>query len=405
MIIPVIRGKIGDWRYYTGIMSFQQIKEYVTSSINELYQATCLDDTLQRALTDNYGAIKDYILHEKERFFNAVILALYNGNPQWLEVEFDNEDFSNVGFLQFSGEEIIFPVDGQHRVAGIHAALEVKPELSSETIPVIFIAHSPTDSGKKRTRKLFSTLNRRAKPVGQNEIIALDEDDVCAIITRDLIQTHPLFEGQNIVNIKGKQIPSTNTTAITSLIALYQCVCVMIKSLTKLSTTKFKEYLLYRPDEKTIREFGKHVTTIFDDLLESTDVLREYIGLQPSNRAEKYRNNSGGNILFRPVVITDYIEAALIISERTNNEIRDVFKKMNMCPQQLNEKPWLNFLWDGEKIINRVSHKLITSLLLYMTMNECMKDREKNDLFAGYSKALTIEKAEAEKYLNPYMGS
>lgn len=95
----------------------------------------------------------------------------------------------------------------------------------------------------------------------------------------------------------------------------------------------------------------------------------------------------------------------MIISERTNNEIRDVFKKMNMCPQQLNEKPWLNFLWDGEKIINRVSHKLITSLLLYMTMNECMKDREKNDLFAGYSKALTIEKAEAEKYLNPYMGS
>ena len=163
MIIPVIRGKIGNWRYYSGLMTFEQVAEYVTTSIGELYQAQCLDELLQRELTSNYSAIKEYLLNDEERFFNALILAIYDGEPQWLEIEFENHDFCNVGFLQFSGKEVIFPVDGQHRVAGIKAAIEEKKELGKETVPVIFIAHSQTPDGRTRTRKLFSTLNRRAK--------------------------------------------------------------------------------------------------------------------------------------------------------------------------------------------------------------------------------------------------
>lgn len=184
MKIPVIRGKIGNWRYYTGVLSFNQISDHVKSSTKEFYEASCLSELLQRELTKNYESIKHYLQNDKERFFNALVLAIYDGDPKWLEVEFseDERETNNVGFLQFSGDEIIFPVDGQHRVEGIKAALKETPDLSNEQVPVIFIAHEDTPEGKKRTRKLFSTLNRRAKPVGENEKIALDEDDVIAII-------------------------------------------------------------------------------------------------------------------------------------------------------------------------------------------------------------------------------
>ena len=113
-------------------MTFSQVSQNVTASINEIYEASCLDEILQRALTDNFASIKNYILKDSERFFNAVILAIYNGDPQWLEVEFNDEEseFTNVGFLEFSGEETIFPVDGQHRVAGIREALREDPSLS-----------------------------------------------------------------------------------------------------------------------------------------------------------------------------------------------------------------------------------------------------------------------------------
>ena len=112
MKIPVIRGIIGDWVYYSGVMTLKQISDNVTASINDLYKTTCLDELLQRALTSNYESIRDYILKDNERFFNAVILAIYDGDPQWLEVEFNEEEseYTNVGFLQFSGEEVIFPV-------------------------------------------------------------------------------------------------------------------------------------------------------------------------------------------------------------------------------------------------------------------------------------------------------
>ena len=292
MKIPVIRGKIGDWIYYSGTMTFSQVSENVTASINEIYEASCLDEILQRALTDNFASIKNYILKDSERFFNAVILAIYNGDPQWLEVEFNDEEseFTNVGFLEFSGEETIFPVDGQHRVAGIREALWEDPSLAKEQLPVIFIAHSDDPKGRKRTRKLFSTLNRRAKPVGQNENIALDEDDVCSIITREVIQEIPLFMRKNIVNSLGKQIPNANNTAITSLIALYQCVDLLVKH--KLATEgirgkKYSDYKLYRPQDEVIDSIRGYIFSVFESFVNHTTVIREYLS---ENSEEKAKN-------------------------------------------------------------------------------------------------------------------
>ena len=224
MKIPVIRGTIGRWRYYVGTLTFKQISERVSPSINRLYHSESLSTLLQRELTDNFVSIKEYLIKDQERFFNALILALYNGDPQWLEVEFDGEYDSiyNVGFLEIPQDVVIFPVDGQHRVAGIIEAIKEKPELEYEQIPVVFIAHDNSPDGIKRTRKLFSTLNRRAKPVGENAQIALDEDDVVAIATRELIAACPLFWKKRLVNGKGKQIPNNDKEAFTSLVTLYQ---------------------------------------------------------------------------------------------------------------------------------------------------------------------------------------
>ena len=91
MKIPVIRGRIGSWRYYTGTMTFEQISNYVTASIDELYTTTCLDELLQRVLTRNFLDIKNYLQREQDRFFNSLILAIFEGDPQWLEVEFRGE--------------------------------------------------------------------------------------------------------------------------------------------------------------------------------------------------------------------------------------------------------------------------------------------------------------------------
>ena len=401
MKIPVIRGKIGDWIYYSGTMTFSQVSENVTASINEIYEASCLDEILQRALTDNFASIKNYILKDSERFFNAVILAIYNGDPQWLEVEFNNEEseFTNVGFLEFSGEETVFPVDGQHRVAGIREALREDPSLSKEQLPVIFIAHSDDPTGRKRTRKLFSTLNRRAKPVGQNENIALDEDDVCSIITREVIQEIPLFMRKNIVNSLGKQIPNANNTAITSLIALYQCVDLLVKH--KLATEgirgkKYSDYKLYRPQDEVIDSIRGYIFSVFESFVNHTTVIREYLSENSEEKAKKFRNSEGGNLLFRPIAFTEYFEAAFWLQDRGGDTTYDdAFISLNTVDLDIGKAPWLGLVWDGSKIISKASKTTIRYLLVFLADSTVMTEKDIQKLVRDYASGTNRSEAES----------
>ena len=126
MIIPAIRGHIGTTVFYTANLKFKDLIQLVNRrNSEELYKSGLLKEALQRSLTDNYIKIKDYILTHEDHFFNAMVLAVYDGDPRWKEVryEIDGVMYSNVGLLELNGNEQIFPLDGQHRLEGIRAAL------------------------------------------------------------------------------------------------------------------------------------------------------------------------------------------------------------------------------------------------------------------------------------------
>lgn len=401
MKIPVIKGRIGSWIYYVGTMTMGQIaSNQISASVDEIYKATCLEDLLQRDLSANFESIKEYLLKEKDRFFNAIILAIFDGDPQWLEVEFKGAErgFNSVGFLEFTGEEKIFPVDGQHRVKGIKEAVKSNESLSYESVPVIFIAHDNSDEGKKKTRKLFSTLNRRAKPVGQEENIALDEDDICAIITRDLIQNVPLFKGKNLTIRGGKPVSSSNTVAFTSIITLYQCVESIVKWQLKkegITASKYKEYILYRKDDETIEKYKGIVFGIIEAFVKETTVIQEYLSDVSDQRATRFRNSEGGNLIFRPVALTEYFNAAieLINSGCTYDE---AFVKLNKLTQDITSKPWAGFLWDGSRMRVRISKPVIKDLLVYMSNKEILERKEYDKMISIYSATLNITSEEAE---------
>ncbi len=210
MKIPAIRAHIGDWVYYIATMRFKDVSKYVKRVDNELHKSDLLKQMLQRSITNNYKSIAHYIETQEERFFNALVLAVYDGVPTWHEVRLEYDDgseFYNLGVLELSGDEKIFPVDGQHRVEGIKKVVSESERYDDEQIPVIFIGHKTDDAGMQRSRRLFSTLNRYAKPVSMRDIIALDEDDVVAIASRDLIDTHKNY----FVFLRGYPLSSRKT--------------------------------------------------------------------------------------------------------------------------------------------------------------------------------------------------
>jgi len=81
--------------------------------------------------------------------------------------------------------------DGQHRRAAIEAALIERPELSNETIAVVFFI----DTGLKRSQQIFSDLNRHAVRPTKSISILYDYRDPFARFLLDLADTLPLFKG------------------------------------------------------------------------------------------------------------------------------------------------------------------------------------------------------------------
>ena len=411
--IPAIRGVLGDIVYYSALFSFKQIAERVKRVDDELYVSTSLKDQLQRSLTENFRSITNYILNQKEHFFNALVLAVYDGAPLWneIEVRYKDVDYYTMGFLRLNGEEKIFPVDGQHRVEGIKEALIKNPKLEDETISVILIGHQKNQEGMERTRRIFSTLNRYAKPVSTGDIIALDEDDTVAIVTRNMLENFPLFMNDNISDEKRtKAIAEKDVKSFTSLIKLYETNKVVYKYYTsfrdkskRLHTSKeIDEFLKFRPDQTEIENFENYLTDFWMTFINEFEGMKEFVKSSEIDAAAKFRNRDNGGLLyFRPIALPQLVISILETCFRTNISLSDsmyAYSKLEMC---ISNVPWVNVLWkpDSHTMI-MTNATLVHLLLMFMYNKNILKKNELKSLKNRYAKALEIDITEVESKLN-----
>ncbi|GGC76470.1 hypothetical protein GCM10007216_03780 [Thalassobacillus devorans] len=397
MKLPAIYSTIGDWEYYVCSMTFKEINNSVSRITNELHRSEKLSELLQRAITSNYKKIADYIQQHDERFFNAIVLAVYEGAPQFIEVDFMYEgiQYGKMGLLDFTGGEIIFPVDGQHRVEGIKKVLETNQTYEADNIPVIFIGHSNSSEGMKRTRKLFTTLNRYAKPVRKSEIIALEEDDIVAITTRHLVENHRLFKEDHIS--LATTLQTNDNTSITTIETLYDCTDMLLINYLKekeyrISKENFKKV---RPSPEDINEFQAICEEFWDIFISTFNDVSNYLETNETN-TQLFRNSNGGNLLFRPVGLSPFIKSVSIIKERTNETYREILGKMNLINMNLNEQPWKYVLWNEAENKVRSGNSTLARylfLFLYEKYNEVevLRNNEKVKLVEKYSNNTNLE--------------
>ena len=390
MKIPAIRAQIGDWVYYIATMRFKDVSKYVKRVDNELYKSDLLKQMLQRSITNNYKSIAHYIETQEERFFNALVLAVYDGVPTWHEVRLEYDDgseFYNLGILELSGDEKIFPVDGQHRVEGIKKVASESERFDDEQIPVIFIGHKTDDAGMQRSRRLFSTLNRYAKPVSMRDIIALDEDDIVAIASRELIDTHPLFSKDRLLDSRTKAIPENNDKAFTTIITFYECnleiLWILLKDVDVLNPEgkkikgrgKIKEFIRRRPNDEMILNFEELCASFWNALVDCFDDVYAYVAETPN--AQPYRNRLGGNLLFRPVALLPFVRAAVRASVQQQKSFKELFSSFPEELLSINNVLWRNILWNNEKstmIVN--NQKLTERILLYFWDRSTLTEKE-----------------------------
>lgn len=412
--IPAIRGILSGKTYYTATFTFEQIAERVKRIDKELHTSESLREQLQRALTDNYKSIKEYILTQKEHFFNALVLAVYDGDPTWNELEFEFNDtrYYSMGFLHLNGYERIFPVDGQHRVEGIKSALKENPNLKDETITVIFIGHHDNPEGKEKTRRIFSTLNRYAKPVSLGDNIALDEDDVVAITTRDLLEKYPLFMNENVKIDKksSKALADNDEKSFTSLITLYETNKVIYTYYRSLSDSqkniytakRITEFLKYRPQQQEIENFYTFLVDFWDMFTKKFQGVKSYIeNCGNETPAALYRNKeSGGLLYFRPIALPRLVKAIFETQFRLKNELQECVKMFANIEMTISKEPWINILWDTRTHTMVMKYKnIIYHMLIFLLKKELLTKKEMAVLEKNFAEANNLDEEKAQEKL------
>ena len=361
LYLSSLRGIIGDWTYYPCLMKFRDIAERVNLA-EEIYQSKTLSELVQRELRRHRGKeIKTYLIQQKQRFFNSLIVAVYEGEPNWYGItnlrpnkkldvhKVPDEVIESIGFLGLNGRERLFALDGQHRLVGIKEAVKENPELGDDELTVIFIAHQTNSVGKERSRRLFTTLNKNAKPVSKGEIIALDEDDAMAITVRRLVMGNPMFMEDRILNNATNNIPTSNSTCITTIGNLYDLLGILFTKIYVISQKKRladikNELTKVRLSDKMLDKHYKNACDYFIRLTNSFSPLTEF-RTTPDYSAivKKYRYLGGGNILFRPIGLTIITE---IISTLVKEHPLDrCFELVAKLPTDLTAEPYNGIIW------------------------------------------------------------
>ena len=377
--LPALKGIIGDWVYYVTLLPFREVRNRIHKN-DQIHESKELQDWLQRELTDRSDNIAEYLESQRQRFFSGVVIGVYGGEPQWyplslqpsayldpMSVDEDVED--SLGILKLSGDEKLFAIDGQHRVEGIKRFAKRVGGEAFEEIPdelcAIFVAHKKTETGMQRTRRLFSTLNRHAKPVSLSELIILDEDDVVAITCRRLIAKHPLFTDGKISLRKQKPISPTDQQSFTSVIALYQSMDTYL-SMNFTSKRAWNKYKFVRPDEDIIEQYVSRANQFWDKLVKKIPELQLVVNMKPENELpDSFRGAHGGDLLFRPIlplILTKTLKTAISLGMSEDTFL----SRFSHIPRELNLPPWRSVLWTGTMVTRSKNQNIAERLILWM---------------------------------------
>lgn len=386
--LPCLRGRMGDWFYYVSLMKFDEIADR-TSMVPDIHKNEELSKWIQREVSDRSGDIVDYLLEQEQRFFNAIIFGIYGGKPQWQELDIDKNvsqlseeerDYfgKTFGILTLNGDEEIFAIDGQHRTKAIKEAVKKNSELGEEEVSVIFLAHKKTAEGEIRTRRLFSTLNRYAVPVTISEIIALDEEDNCAIVTRKLIEDSQLFKNK-ILFSKTRSLNPQNSDSFTNIVLFYDIIKILLTDIKILNFKgvghPLKKYTSRRDTEENINKEIKNVEIFFETIIKSVPSLRNFFYIKNNiNRESKTTS-----LLFRP--IGQVIMFSVLKIAKQENKLSAAIKYFAKDDFKLSNKIWKQIFLDPElqtlktdKTIQKYAMQLI---LKHLGINVKMTRKEK----------------------------
>lgn len=214
---PVIRGLQAKREYYVAMWTLRILKQISIFDDDGLPPELRAQRTLNKS---RIPEISNYMLdNENDYVFSALTVSIDS------EVTFEplpGQD--KLGILKVPMEAKFIINDGQHRRQAIMDALEHKPELGHETIPVVFFL----DIGLERCQQMFSDLNRHAIRPSRSLGLLYDHRNDKAKLAKLVIMKSEIF--RDIVDMERSSLAKRSRKLFT-LSAFYNACADLVNGM------------------------------------------------------------------------------------------------------------------------------------------------------------------------------
>jgi DNA sulfur modification protein DndB len=211
-----MRGRMGSRTYYSCLMPLNAVPNFFKFTN---WRDFTPEDREQRVLNEKrVPGLRDYILDNEDDYLFASITASYKSDPIFEPYGGSGD----IGTLKLKlGDELVIN-DGQHRAAGITAALKDNPTLGDHTISVLLF---PWET-RERVQQMFSDLNKYVQKTSKSLDILYDKRDKISAATLGMLDKVSVFKE---LTEKEKMSLDSKSTKLFTLAALYDANVELLK--------------------------------------------------------------------------------------------------------------------------------------------------------------------------------
>lgn len=307
LILPALSGSYQNWIYFQVIFKLEELVENfgddlapdyrikTTDEVDVIYSRTGIGNLLQRAIdTRRIDPIKRFVLDQPDSYVNNLTIAIFGGTPEWIPFDVPTNSLDSLGLgsevdefikaygvIKLNGDETLFVLDGQHRLRALREAFKENQEIGANKIAVTFITHIDDEQGREKTRRLFSIINRHAKPVSLGENILLDEDDLSALITRITVENYQKFLGKSLIALNKTadlKLPK-DSLKFSTAICLWSVNELLIdyREVYPDYSGPLRDLVRIRPSDEVIEEYKNLVFDFWDTFFSTLPIANSFV--------------------------------------------------------------------------------------------------------------------------------
>ena len=408
--VAALKSKFGSTEYYILAMKAGEIAKTFIPSTMPGWDTMSMEENEQRDI--DYPRIKKwlvpYLAKDKDRFFGAFIMMVRNFDPKkdfepisevakrGLHRLYETQA-SSMGFLTLTDSDLI-PLDGQHRLKALEFAITGVDEtkrpidgtpvesLRDEEVTVILIPYEKT-----KARRIFTKVNKYAKPTTTGQNLVTDDDDIIAVLSRKI--ANDILGGASLVKSKGNTL-NDSEAYFTTLATVAECNVEILDAHlgVNLSTRKARN----RPvDAATADIYEEKLREIWRFLVEKIEYFADALADKSEHGNANRREIRKANLLGKPAPQFSLVAAfARLTGSDTRLPYGKAAKKLNDLDWRKGASDWDRLFMLGETILHK--NKRLVAEIVHYRLGGKLTDDKKSVLLEKYQ-ALFPENERATK--------